>query len=196
MNFVNRFWGHFKTVWLHRRWVRHYCFKCGLYWQGITHDLSKYSPVEFWESVKYFEGIRSPIDHCKEVNGWSKAWMHHKGRNKHHYEYWQDKFDFGGEPLFMPKKYEVEMLCDFLGAGRAYSQNKKIPFTYDSELIWWKNKTSHGIKMHPDTKKHINDWLIALYNCKNKEEEKEFFRTIKKYVKNKEMSCLDSMCRS
>ena len=96
----------------------------------------------------------------------------------------------------MPKKYEVEMLCDFLGAGRAYSQNKKVPFTYDSELIWWKNKTSHGIKMHPDTKKHINDWLIALYNCKNKEEEKEFFRTIKKYVKNKEMSCLDSMCRS
>ena len=122
--------------------------------------------------------------------------MHHKGRNKHHYEYWQDKFDFGGEPLLMPKKYEVEMLCDFLGAGRAYSQNRKQVFTYDGELVWWKNKTSHGIKMHPDTKKHINDWLIALYNCKNKEEEKEFFHTIKKYVKNKEMSCLDSMCRS
>ena len=189
-------WKHFCTITKHKILVLKGCFQIGLYKQGLLHDLSKYGPTEFLVGCKYYKGYMSPNNAEREDKGYSDAWLHHKGRNKHHYEYWQDKFDFGGEPLLMPKKYEVEMLCDFLGAGRAYSQNRKQVFTYDGELVWWKNKTSHGIKMHPDTKKHINDWLIALYNCKNKEEEKEFFRTIKKYVKNKEMSCLDSMCRS
>lgn len=80
---------HLKTVLTHKKYVMKYCFKAGLYWQGIVHDLSKFSPTEFWESVKYYQGTRSPIDACKEENGMSLAWLHHKGRNKHHYEYWQ-----------------------------------------------------------------------------------------------------------
>lgn len=80
---------HLKTIVTHKYYVGKYCFKAGLYVQGILHDLSKFSPTEFWESVQYFQGTRSPIDACKEENGYSNAWLHHKGHNKHHYEFWQ-----------------------------------------------------------------------------------------------------------
>ena len=82
--------GHLKTVQRHRRLVRQYCFRLGLYWQGLTHDLSKFSPVEFWAGVKYFQGDRSPNDAQRRDNGYSASWMHHKGRNRHHFEYWTD----------------------------------------------------------------------------------------------------------
>ena len=84
------FWGHLKTVHHHRALVRKYCFRLGLYWQGLTHDLSKYSPVEFWAGVKYFQGTRSPNDAQRREQGYSASWMHHKGRNRHHFEYWTD----------------------------------------------------------------------------------------------------------
>ena len=151
---------HFKKICTHKRWVFHYCKIAGITWQGIIHDLSKFSPTEFCESVKYYQGTRSPIDACKEKNGWSAAWMHHKGRNKHHYEYWQDDFDHGGKALEMPYKYKVEMLCDFLGAGRAYYGKD---FTYQKELDWWINKsTNNPIAMHPKDKAFIDKWLRIL----------------------------------
>lgn len=158
MNILNAV-RHFKKVCTHKRWVFHYCRIAGITWQGITHDLSKFSPTEFFESVKYYQGTRSPIDACKEVNGWSASWMHHKGRNKHHYEYWQDDFDHGGKPLEMPYKYKVEMLCDYLGAGRAYHGKN---FTYQNELDWWINKSNNPIAMHPNDKAFIDKWLRIL----------------------------------
>lgn len=81
---------HLKTVTRHRRLVRHYCFRLGLYWQGLTHDLSKYSPTEFWRSAKYYQGFRSPNDQERSETGVSLSWLHHKGRNRHHFEYWID----------------------------------------------------------------------------------------------------------
>ena len=84
------FWGHLKTVHRHRALVRKYCFRLGLYWQGLTHDLSKYSPTEFWAGVKYFQGDHSPNDAQRKAYGYSASWMHHKGRNRHHFEYWTD----------------------------------------------------------------------------------------------------------
>ena len=84
------FWRHLKTVQRHRHLVRQYCFRLGLYWQGLTHDLSKFSPVEFWAGVKYFQGDRSPNDAQRRDKGYSASWMHHKGRNRHHFEYWTD----------------------------------------------------------------------------------------------------------
>lgn len=87
---------HFKKICVHKYWVFYYCCKVGISIQGLLHDMSKFSPTEFWESVKYYQGNISPIDACKKENGWSSAWMHHKGKNKHHYEYWQDDFDNGG----------------------------------------------------------------------------------------------------
>lgn len=92
-NYIINTFRHFKKVCTHKHWVFYYCCKVGIPFQGLIHDLSKFSPTEFWESVKYYQGTSSPIDACKKENGWSAAWMHHKGRNKHHYEYWQDNFE-------------------------------------------------------------------------------------------------------
>lgn len=75
---------HFKTITHHRHLVQQYCFRLGLYYQGLTHDLSKYSPSEFWRGVKYYQGYRSPNDAERRENGVSLAWLHHKGRNRHH----------------------------------------------------------------------------------------------------------------
>jgi hypothetical protein len=121
--------------------------------------MSKFSPIEFFESVKYFDGSKSPIDVCKEKNGYSKAWLHHKGRNSHHYEYWQDNFDNGGQPLVMPFEDSVEMLCDYLGAGHAYMGKK---FSYYAEYRWWLNKRKNNLAMHPVNQDFIEVALLDL----------------------------------
>ena len=144
---MNKFFGHLKTVLKHKYWVWYYMSKCGFKWGwlGLWHDMSKFSPTEFFESVKYYSGTRSPIDACKEENGISMAWMHHKGRNPHHYEYWMDNFDKGGEAKQMPWRYKVEMICDYLGAARAYMGKN---FSYAAELKWWNNKTKQPRRQH------------------------------------------------
>lgn len=142
---IRAFFGHLKTVIKHKFWVFYYAYKCGIPFRGLVHDLSKFHPVEFFESVKYYTGTKSPIDECKRINGYSKAWMHHKGHNKHHYEYWQDNFDNGGVPLCMPYKETLEMLCDYLGAGRAYNGKD---FTFQKEYGWWKTKVAKPLAMH------------------------------------------------
>ena len=149
---------HFNKVVTHKKEVFKACCKAGIPVQGILHDMSKFSPVEFFESAKYYCGDRSPIDKCKEVNGYSLAWFHHRGRNKHHWEYWVDNFEKGMTPVRMPYKYAVEMLCDFIGAGKAYYGEE---FTYDKEYDWWKNKRNVVI-MHPQTKCFIENMLVDL----------------------------------
>lgn len=117
--------GHLKTVNAHRKLVRQGCFKVGLYWQGLTHDLSKYSPAEFLVGAKYFQGYRSPNNAEREDRGYSAAWLHHKGRNKHHYEYWMDYSSENGAgiiPARMPDKYIVEMFMDRIAASKTYNK--------------------------------------------------------------------------
>lgn len=158
MKFKNIF-KHFHKICTHKRWVFHYCRKAGIGWRGFWHDMSKFSPTEFWESVKYYQGTASPIDAAKKDKGWSKAWMHHKGRNRHHYEYWQDNFDKGGAPLQMPFKDAVELVCDYLSAGRAYMGKN---FSYAAEYEWWLNKISQPIAMHPQTMAFVDKVLLNL----------------------------------
>ena len=118
-------WAHFKVVNRHRFLVCKYCFRLGLYWQGLTHDLSKYSPREFWVGARYFQGDRSPNDAERRDKGYSSAWLHHKGRNRHHLEFWTDygqKSDgtTGIVGVEMPVHYVAEMFCDRLAASRVY----------------------------------------------------------------------------
>lgn len=177
---------HWKKIRTHRKWVRRYCWKQGLFWQGLTHDLSKYSPTEFFESVKYYQGTSSPIDACKKANGVSYAWMHHKGRNPHHYEYWQDNFDRGGQPVLMPYKYFVEEMCDFISAARAYLGKD---FSYVKEEEWWKKKREN-CAMHPNNKIMLdiifNDlaWSEILHNDGIAEHGPEDLMADRKYFKN------------
>ena len=173
---MNKFFGHLKTVLKHKKNVAHYCFMCGLYKQGILHDMSKFSPTEFWESVKYWQGTRSPIDACKEDKGYSMAWFHHRGRNKHHWEYWMDDFEKGCIPKKMPFKYAMEMICDYLGAGRAYNKN----FTMNDEYNWWLIKREK-VKMHNDTFVFV-DQLMAEMNMKGIEtvlKDKDYMKKLK-----------------
>jgi hypothetical protein len=124
MNKWQKFWGHLRTVRKHRKVVRKLCFKCGLYWQGLTHDLSKYSHTEFWNGVKYFTGTASPHVGERKVKGYSDAWLHHHNRNKHHAEYWVDIVDGKSTPVNMPFKYLAEMICDRVAASMIYLEDK------------------------------------------------------------------------
>lgn len=126
----------------------------------MVHDLSKFSPVEFFESIKYYQGDSSPINAAKKDKGYSKAWLHHRGRNKHHYEYWTDNYDSGTTCIKMPFIYAVEMLCDYLGAAHAYWGKS---FSYTAEYDWWHEKRKTA-KMHPSTKNFITYVLRELAN--------------------------------
>lgn len=151
---------HFKKICIHKYWVAYYCFKAGLYWQGITHDISKFSWIEFWESVRYYQGNSSPINAAKKDKGYSLAWQHHKGRNPHHYEHWTDNYDKETTTIIMPYKYATELICDYLGAARAYLGDK---FTYEGEYDWWTKKLKNDTpKMHPLTVKYITGILSTL----------------------------------
>lgn len=116
-------WRHFCTITKHKLLVMKYCFRIGLYRQGLLHDLSKYSPTEFLRGCKYYQGNRSPNNAELEQTGMSLAWLHHKGRNKHHFEYWIDyapasEYVIGGVP--MPRRYVAEMIMDRICACRVY----------------------------------------------------------------------------
>ena len=160
------FWRHLKTVQRHRHLVRQYCFRLGLYWQGLTHDLSKFSPVEFWAGVKYFQGDRSPNDAQRRDKGYSASWMHHKGRNRHHFEYWTD-YGVNGEGIIgveMPKKYVAEMFCDRIAACRVYqgdAYTDASPYDYyqrSKDL----RRTDASRFMHPETAALLDRWLLLL----------------------------------
>ncbi len=143
--------GHLKTVNAHRREVRKGCFRVGLYFQGLTHDLSKYSPTEFLVGARYFQGDRSPNNAEREEIGYSTAWLHHKGRNRHHYEYWFDylkgEHDAVIGPVPMPKKYVVEMFMDRVAACKVYQKEK---YTQASPLIYYQSGNTRRL-LHPET---------------------------------------------
>ena len=152
------------------------CFKCGLYKQGLLHDLSKYSPTElktgakYWvgtrspnsiesiSGVRYYQGHRSPISKEKEVLGYSKGWLHHKGRNKHHWEYWVDFSREGVVPAKMPTKYVVEMFCDRVAATMVYRGEN---FDVSAPLDYY-NKTHGYYVIHQETDAMIKDMLVHL----------------------------------
>lgn len=171
-------WKHFKTITYHKYLVAKGCFKVGLYKQGILHDMSKYSPTEFWVGAKYYQGTRSPNNAEREACGYSSAWLHHKGRNKHHYEYWIDyslrEVPGGMAPAPMPSKYVVEMLMDRIAASKVYQKEK---YTDESPLNYYR-LGKDSIMIHEETKQLLEKLLIMLA----KKGEKETFRYIKQEV--------------
>lgn len=132
-----------------------YCVKAGIPFRALVHDLSKYSLLEFLEGVKYYNGNFSPISTCKKANGYSKAWLHHKERNKHHFEYWYD-FNSPLKTPVIPYKYVVELICDNIAASKTYLKDK------------WKNDSVFNYftrrKDRPYINPKINDMLINVYS--------------------------------
>ena len=155
------FFGHLKTVHHHRFLVLRHCFRVGLYRQGLLHDLSKYSPTEFWAGVKYYQGDRSPNEAQRLECGYSAAWLHHKGRNRHHLEYWIDYSPTGSHQIAgtkMPVRYVAEMFIDRISASKNYQKDK---YTDRSALDYYMHGRSHYL-IHPDTEALIHYLLLML----------------------------------
>lgn len=171
MNAIN----HFKTITNHKILVMKYCFKVGLYKQGLLHDLSKYTWIEFSAGIKYYRGNVSPNGIQKLTEGYSRAWLHHKGRNKHHFEYW---IDYGINPeeglvgMNMPTKYVVEMFIDRMCASKNYLKDK---YTDISPLEYYNKGKNHYV-LHKETRK----LLECLLNMLAEEGEEATL----KYIKN------------
>lgn len=183
MLFMGKFLGHLRTVMRHRRLVAKGCFRVGLYRQGMLHDMSKFSPTEFFAGVRYFQGNRSPNTAERETKGYSAAWLHHKGRNRHHYEYWTDYSTHGvpGEmsPVPMPDRYVAEMIMDRIAASKVY---KGADYTDACPLEYYYQGTQNAA-IHPQTREKLLKYLEMLAE---EGEEITFARIRKELVRGKE----------
>lgn len=175
---VRNAWRHFGTINRHKWEVMKNCFRVGLYRQGLLHDLSKYSPTEFLVGVRYYQGKRSPNGAEREERGYSSAWLHHKGRNKHHFEYWVDfstSFEEGMSGVEMPLRYLIEMVMDRIAASKVYEKGN-----YTDASAWnYYAKTKDEIIMHPKTRAKLEKLLKMLKD----EGETRTFCYIKKVLK-------------
>ena len=173
---------HFHTITKHRHAVIRHCFKTGIGFQGLFHDLSKYSPAEFIPGAKYYLGTRSPNEKEREIFGYSLAWMHHKGRNKHHFEYWNDlnvqtkRY----ESVPMPLRYLTEMFCDRVAACKIY---KGKDYT-DSAALEYFLRGNARAKMHESTADQLEEWLRMLAE-KGEKETFAYIKSINRQAKKK-----------
>lgn len=179
MNTFRKFFGHLYTVTHHRHIVIKNCARAGILWQGLKHDLSKYSPTEFVPGVKYYTGDRSPNEGERRDLGYSKAWIHHKGRNKHHFEYWQDistqthKYEY----MSMPYRYVAEMFCDRVAASKIYRGKEYV----DSDpLNYFVGRHAKSI-MNPETAGDLEELLSMLAE----KGEKQTFKYLKQEIKRR-----------
>lgn len=169
--------GHFLTITRHRHAVIRNCYHAGILWQGLFHDLSKYSPSEFWVGARHYQGYRSPNEGEREEYGYSKAWMHHKGRNRHHFEYWTD-YNIETRvmsPVKMPTKYVIEMFCDRVAASQIYMKeayDEKAPLRYFEQ-----GRQRRSI--HPETSQLLEELLTILAE-QGEKTAFSYIRTLKK----------------
>lgn len=159
-NYAYNAYHHLKTVNYHRKLVRQHCFKAGIPVQGLLHDLSKYHPVEFLSGVKYYSGDHSPNVEERKEYGYSKAWLHHKGHNKHHFEYWFDNSTSAFElvPVEMPLKYIKEMFCDRVAASKVYYGDDYT----DATALQYFSKMDYSKLMAPNTYALLKKLLTML----------------------------------
>lgn len=176
MNIKNAI-NHFKTITRHRHCVIKHCARVGIFWQGLRHDLSKYSPTEFLQGVKYYQGNRSPNEAEREEYGYSLAWIHHKGRNKHHFEHWTDYNPKTKrlEPVKMPYRYVAEMFCDRVAASKIYNGDSYT----DKDAIAYFEKGKKTRFINPETSDEI-EFLLRMLAEKG---ENETFNYIKEQLK-------------
>lgn len=177
--------GHFLTITHHKYLVMKGCFAVGLIRQGLMHDLSKYSPSEFLIGARYFQGDRSPNNAERDDVGISTAWLHHKGRNKHHYEYWMDYNPKGADraedaiiPMKMPGCYVIEMFMDRIAASKVYQKEK---YTDQHPLSYFERAPKNRVLLHPET----YDLLYSLLKMLAEKGEEETFSYIRKHLVRK-----------
>jgi len=170
---------HLKTITHHKKLVLDNAVRCGIPLRGLVHDLSKFSPTEFIPGMRYYQGTRSPNEKERELYGFSSAWLHHKGRNRHHFEYWNDVNPATKqyEPVEMPLPYLKEMFCDRVAASKNYKGDN---YTDSCPLEYFLAGRARE-KMHPHTAYVLEKWLRMLAE---EGEEKTFrhIRNVKRIV--------------
>lgn len=151
----------------HKWFVTIECFKIGLYWRGLIHDMSKFLPSEWNPYVEHFYGTgRKGIKGERDKTGYYSAgdtgeyefdfaWLLHQKRNKHHWQWWVLPKDDGSVKIFpMPYVYLMEMLCDWVGAGRAQGRKSPVSDPY-AETRKWYTSNRKKIKVHDETRARI-----------------------------------------
>lgn len=169
---------HFRTITRHRHKVMEHCFKAGIGFQGMRHDLSKYSLTEFIPGAKYYQGTRSPNECERENFGYSAAWLHHKGRNRHHFEYWTDYNPRERKvmPVKMPPRYVAEMFCDRVAASKIYQGDQYN----DSSALLYFQRGRDKRSIHPET----SEFLESLLTMLSEKGEEETFAYIRDFIKS------------
>lgn len=170
--------GHLKTITHHRHLVMRNCFRAGIGLQGLKHDLSKYAWTEFIPGVRFYAGDHSPTESERKKYGYSAAWMHHKGRNRHHFEYWTDYIPALKRQgaVEMPARYVVESFCDRVAASKTYLKEK---YTQAHPLDYF-DKSEAPRAMHPASAALLRNLLQTLAE----EGEEAAFRRAREILQN------------
>ena len=132
--------------------------------------------------AKYYQGFRSPNDAERAETGVSRAWLHHKGRNRHHFEYWTDyciredgSVYYGG--CKMPLRYVAEMFCDRVAACRIYMGEQ---YTDAAPYDYFVRSKKH-ILLHAETAAELEKMLL----CLKEEGEAAAFAYVKSRLREK-----------
>ena len=176
---MGKLFKHLRTIHNHRKHVRRMCFKMGIGWQGIFHDLSKYS-IEELKMCKYWTGKGSPHQACREAIGYSPSWIHHYHKNKHHFQYWWDEDELGRTiPIKMPYKYVIESFCDMVGASKAYN-----PKSWEPKMLYnyWVDKCEDKRIMHKESEYLVMKLIWNLYE-NGEERFLAWYKQAKNYLK-------------
>jgi hypothetical protein len=138
-----------------------------IYWRGLTHDLSKFFPKEFIPYANYFYGNNGETKPIRNKTGYYKstetgdekfdrAWMHHQHHNAHHWQYWGVIEDDTGifKPIKIDHVFLLEMICDWVGAGKAQGHFSPRNDKYFETRKWYIANHKH-MTIHPESKKEI-----------------------------------------
>lgn len=158
-----------RYVIIHKWFVLLACWRRGLIWQGIVHDWSKFLPSEWLPYAQFFYGYKPTAaerDRARRVLGYDpdpsdaevreafdRAWLKHQHRNPHHWQHWVLRNDNGTTvALEMPRRYLLEMLADWDGAGRAITGKS-------GGTSLWYAKNRDKMVMHPATRALVDRML-------------------------------------
>ena len=151
---MTKYLHYLKYVLVHKWWVMVECFKVGLFWRGIVHDMSKFLPSEFIPYARFFHGkkVRSKTGYYKPTDtgdlAFDMAWFRHQKRNDHHWQWWVLPEDERGVKLLpMSEEARLEMLCDWRGAGRAQGT---------PDTLAWYRANGHKLQLHEETRKWVD----------------------------------------
>ncbi len=159
-----------KYVLRHKWYVMNECFRNRLYWQGIIHDLSKFLPSEFVPYAEYFHNKDGSSKVVRGATGYYQAaetgdpeftvaWLFHQNRNPHHWQFWILALDDGGIlSVPMPEKYAKEMVCDWVGAGKAQGHFSPPDDPYNTTVSWYA-KNKNKMVLHKDTREYVENMI-------------------------------------